>query len=111
MLTVLGLCFDLLAIRQFHRAHTTINPLSPVRTSVVVQDGIYKVSRNPMYVGMLLLLAAWAVYPENWVAFLPLALFVVLIVRLQILPEERILQQRFGQAYADYRHSVRRWLW
>ncbi len=95
---------------QFRRAHTTINPLSPAKTSALVTGGVYRITRNPMYLGMLLVLIGWGVWLGNAAAWLALPLSVGLLNTLQIKPEERLLRQRFGDAYARYAARVRRWL-
>ncbi|MDO5692834.1 MAG: isoprenylcysteine carboxylmethyltransferase family protein [Pseudomonadota bacterium] len=95
---------------EFSRARTTVNPLSPRKASMLVTTGIYRFTRNPMYLGMLLVLVGWGVYLGNAVAFLALPLFVWLLNTLQIKPEERILRERFGVAYQRYAARVRRWI-
>jgi protein-S-isoprenylcysteine O-methyltransferase Ste14 len=107
---VAGIAFDVFGIAAFRSARTTVNPLKPERASSVVTGGVYRVSRNPMYLGLALLLIAWAVYlGAAW----PLAgpvVYVAVITRLQIVPEERVLRAMFGEAYGAYAARVRRWL-
>lgn len=110
VLAALGLAADLAGILAFRRHRTTVNPLAPQRSSTIVQDGIYRISRNPMYLGMALLLTAWAVWLSNPWCLLVLPLFVAAVTRWQILPEERILSAQFGAPYQDYLRRVRRWL-
>jgi len=105
-----GLAFDVLGILAFRNASTTINPLRPERASTLVTGGIYQVTRNPMYVGVAFLLLAWAVHLSALLPFAGPAVFVLYITRFQIIPEERVLRQAFGQDYADYCARVRRWL-
>ena len=105
-----GILLDGIGVWQFLRARTTVNPLRPQRSSALVTGGLYRISRNPMYLGMLLLLCGWCVYLANPLALAVLPLFVLIINRLQIQPEERALQQLFGQPYLDYCQRVRRWL-
>ncbi|MDQ5887781.1 MAG: isoprenylcysteine carboxylmethyltransferase family protein [Neisseriaceae bacterium] len=105
-----GAMLDLGGLLHFLRARTTINPLKPASSRVLVTNGIYRVSRNPMYAGMLLMLGGWAAYLANPLALAGLPLFVASVTRLQIVPEERILLRLFGQTYADYCRQVRRWL-
>jgi protein-S-isoprenylcysteine O-methyltransferase Ste14 len=76
----------------------------------LVMGGVYRLTRNPMYLAMLVVLAAWALVVSNFAAFLLLPLFVAYLNRFQILPEERALQARFGAEFERYRSSVRRWL-
>jgi protein-S-isoprenylcysteine O-methyltransferase Ste14 len=75
-----------------------------------VDSGIYRFTRNPMYLGMLLVLTAGAVYLGNLAAFAVLPLFVLSMNRLQIRPEERFMREKFGDAYRDYAARVRRWI-
>ena len=105
-----GLVIGWLGLAAFHRAGTTTHPMWPDRASVLVTDGIYRYTRNPMYLGMTLLLLAWAVYLANAAAFLGTVLFVAYITRFQIIPEERALIRIFKEEYEAYRRSVRRWM-
>lgn len=107
---VVGLGFDFAALLSFMRARTTINPLRPAATSALVISGVYRITRNPMYLGMLLLLLAWATFLANGVAYLLAPLFMLYIGRFQIAPEERMLLAKFGADFATYQASVRRWL-
>ncbi len=109
-LLVAGIATDIAGLIAFVRHKTTINPMRPGKTSHIVRYGIYRFSRNPMYLGMLLILSAWAVYLGHLLAALILPLFVAYINRFQIRPEERILAERFGADYLAYLASVRRWL-
>lgn len=94
----------------FGRAKTTINPLRPANASSLVTSGIYRFTRNPMYLGLLFVLVAWALYLSSALAFVGPYLFVLYIRRFQIAPEERVLAAKFGDAYSDYTSQVRRWL-
>lgn len=102
--------FSLAGIISFRRAKTTVNPMKPETTSSLVCSGIYGVTRNPMYVGLLFVLVAWAVFLSSaWAWLGPLA-FVLYINRFQIAPEERALSAMFTTGYSAYRSRVRRWL-
>jgi protein-S-isoprenylcysteine O-methyltransferase Ste14 len=105
-----GALLALAGLAQFRRQRTTADPRYPDRAATLVTQGIYAFTRNPMYLGMLLMLVAWCVYLANAAAWLPLPLFVAAMNRLQIVPEERIMRDRFGEQYATYRARVRRWL-
>jgi len=94
----------------FRRARTTINPLRPANASSLVTSGIYRFTRNPMYLGLLLLLAGWSVYLSSVFVFTGPVLLVLYLGRFQIAPEERVLTAKFGEAYLDYTSRVRRWL-
>lgn len=108
--TLLGAAIAVAGVVSFRRARTTVNPMRPVAASSLVVAGIYRRTRNPMYVGMLLALLGWAVFLGNALALVVAFVFVPLMNRLQIAPEERALALRFGPAFEDYRRSVRRWL-
>ncbi len=110
LLAAAGVAVSGAAARTFGRAKTTLNPLTPAEASALVTSGIFSYSRNPMYVGMLLLLAGWAVFLSNPLGLAGLALFMFWITRFQILPEERALATLFGEEFARYRQRVRRWL-
>lgn len=96
--------------RSFRRAGTTISPHRPGNASVLVTRGIYRATRNPMYLGLALVLAGVAVWLWWWPAIVGPIAFVAYITRFQIVPEERALGARFGAAYEAYRRRVRRWL-
>ena len=98
------------AIAAFRSAGTTVDPRYPEKASRLVIRGVYRYSRNPMYLGLLLLLIAWGVYLSNLLGFACLPLFVLGMNRLQIRPEERAMEAQFGDEYRAYRESVRRWI-
>ena len=107
---VVGLAFSVAGMISFRRARTTTNPMKPESASSLVRSGIYRVTRNPMYVGVSFDLIAWAVFLSSaWALLGPLA-FVLYVDRFQIEPEERALSNLFGSEYAAYRARVRRWL-
>jgi len=107
---VLGAAIGVAGKVGFRRAGTTSNPMQPAKASALVTGGIYRRTRNPMYVSLLLLLVAWAVFlASGWALPGPVA-FVLYIGRFQILPEERALSAMFGADYAAYKSRVRRWL-
>jgi len=110
LLGLIGLSIDIISVLAFFKAKTTINPLSPEKTNTLVINGLYRISRNPMYLGMLLMLIAWCLWLGNPVNLLLVGLFVIVINTLQIIPEESVLQKHFGQQYIDYKNRVRRWL-
>ncbi len=105
-----GVAIALAGVLQFRRARTTVNPLQPSAASALVIRGVYKRTRNPMYLGMALVLLGWAVYLSSLAAAAVLPIFVAYMNRFQIGPEERALQARFGEDFARYRKAVRRWL-
>jgi protein-S-isoprenylcysteine O-methyltransferase Ste14 len=95
---------------SFRRARTTVNPLQPGAATQLVVSGLYRWSRNPMYLGMLFVLVGWALLLANAASLGCAFAFVPLMNRLQIEPEERILTTRFGAEFAAYKNAVRRWL-
>ena len=105
-----GFVIVLAGILVFRQAKTTVNPLTPDATTTMVTSGIYRFTRNPMYLGFLLVLAGWAIYLSNILAFALLPLFMWYMNRFQILPEERALDAKFSHAFTAYKCSVRRWL-
>lgn len=109
-LVVAGVLVALAGVLAFRRQTTTVNPFTPEQSSSLVATGIYRFSRNPMYLGLLLALVGWSVYLANWATALLLPAFVAYLNRFQIQPEERALTQRFGPQFVAYSRSVRRWL-
>ena len=94
----------------FRRAGTTVSPTNPDGASAVVTGGIFRYTRNPMYLGLTSVLTGWAVWLSvPWLLLGPIV-FVLFITRFQILPEERVMSSNFGRDYDDYRKRVRRWL-
>jgi protein-S-isoprenylcysteine O-methyltransferase Ste14 len=105
----IGIAIALSAVVSFRRAQTTVNPLKPETSTSLVTTGIFARTRNPMYLGMLIGLLAWAVYLASAVALLGPVAFALYITRFQIIPEERAMQSLFGSAFSRYSQSVRRW--
>ena len=94
----------------FRRAKTTVNPVKASSASSLVIRGVYRYTRNPMYVGLLLTLLAFAVLLANPLAVLWVVVYVLYITRFQIIPEERVLASLFGSEYEAYKSRVRRWI-
>lgn len=94
----------------FHRQQTTVDPRFPEQTSTLVVIGIYKYSRNPMYLGFSLILIAWSLLLFSIYTAILVPIFIVYITQWQIKPEERLLEGKFKQDYVDYKASVRRWI-
>lgn len=105
-----GLAIDLVSIAAFFKRKTTVNPLAPAKAKALVTCGLYRISRNPMYLGMLLILIGWGVWLGSLLNIAIAALFVWAITELQIKPEEKALREKFGPAYDDYCARVRRWI-
>jgi len=110
VLVAIGAIFDLSGLVTFLRAKTTVNPMKPHASSALVTTGIYKITRNPMYVGLVFILSGWCIYLNSPAALIGVAGFILYIHALQILPEERMLITLFGEEYIEYQSRVRRWL-
>ena len=106
----LGVLSSVLGLTAFRTAKTPVNPVRIETASTLVTTGVYRFTRNPMYLGLALLLVAWGLYLASPLAFSWPAIFVLYITRFQILPEERTLKQLFGTSYDAYCARVRRWL-
>lgn len=110
VMALVGLGFVLAGAWSFRRARTTVNPVRPEASSRLVVSGIYRFTRNPMYVGFLCLLIGWGLWLSSGYALVLPVLFVVYLNRFQIRPEERALSNLFGNAYVEYCRRVRRWV-
>ena len=107
---VVGVVFSASGAIAFSRAQTTTNPMKPEAASSLVSYGPYKITRNPMYVGLTLILIGWAIFLWSGWAFAGPLVFAAYIRRFQITPEERALSALFGAEYSEYQARVRRWL-
>lgn len=110
ILLAAGMATALSAVMSFRQAQTTVNPLKPETSTSLVSTGIFGRTRNPMYLGMLIGLLAWAVYLASAPAWLGPVAFVLYITRFQIVPEERAMHSLFGFAFSEYARRVRRWI-
>ncbi len=108
-LVLLGFAIALAGVLAFRRYATTVNPMTPDRSSAIVRDGIYRITRNPMYLGFVFGLIGWGLYLGQASALLMLIPFVVWLSRFQIIPEERALRGQFGSEFEEYCSAVRRW--
>ncbi len=110
ILLIAGLAMGGHALFCFFRAKTTFNPLRPDKAQSLVTDGLYRITRNPMYLADLLLLFAYAAYSGTLTVVVVAPLFVWYLNEFQIKPEEDQLTRIFGKEYLDYRSRVRRWI-
>jgi protein-S-isoprenylcysteine O-methyltransferase Ste14 len=94
----------------FARFKTTISPLKPSDATALVTEGMYRYSRNPMYLGLLLLTIASTIWFGTWLGIIINIVFIFLINFLQIIPEEEALLEIFGEEYGEYKKNVRRWI-
>ncbi|MGV6859074.1 MAG: methyltransferase family protein [bacterium] len=105
-----GLLIELAAIGLFLKANTTANPMKPANASHLVHTGLYRYTRNPMYLGIAVVLTGWFVHLGSLSPIIGPPLFIFLITHMQIRPEEQALAKVIGQTYLDYKQKVPRWL-
>lgn len=110
VLIALGLGLDLYSVMIFIRKRTTVNPLRPGNASELVVSGAYRISRNPMYLGMVLSLSGWAWLLGSPLCLLMVSAFARILIVVQIAPEETVLQRLFGERYLEYSRQVNRWI-
>jgi protein-S-isoprenylcysteine O-methyltransferase Ste14 len=106
----MGFAIAIAALVRFAQARTTVNPMDPSKATQLVTDGVFQFSRNPMYLGMALLLIGWALWLGSVSPWLIPPLFISVITRVQIIPEENALERLFGSPYSAYRGRVARWI-
>lgn len=106
---VSGLMITIFATGKFNTEKTTINPLTPEAASKLVTDGIFKYSRNPMYLGMLFVLIGWAIRLGNPINVLLVFGLYLYLLYFQIMPEEKALSEKFGDEFTAYTKQTRRW--
>jgi protein-S-isoprenylcysteine O-methyltransferase Ste14 len=110
LLVLLGAACAVAGVLGFRKARTTVNPLDPSRASSLVTGGIYKFSRNPMYLGMLIVAIGFAVYLASPLSFILAIVFAMFINRFQIVPEEIAMKKIFGSEFTEFCSKTRRWL-
>lgn len=98
------------AVWSFKQAQTTISPTKPQNSAALVTTGLFKYSRNPMYVAVALSLFAFVIYLNDYLSLIGVVAFVLYITQFQIKPEERVLREKFGAPYETYLSVVRRWI-
>jgi protein-S-isoprenylcysteine O-methyltransferase Ste14 len=109
-LAILGVAFAGSGAMQFKRVQTTLNPRKPEEVSILVTNGVYRITRNPMYVGLMLILLGWSAFLASPVSLGGVVAFIAYINQFQIIPEERILLEKFGDEYQKYLAGSRRWI-
>ena len=110
LVVVIGLSCAIPSFRLFAKHKTTIRPFTPSETTALVTDGMYRYSRNPMYLGLVLLTIAATIFFGTWLGVVIVVAFIFLLNLLQILPEEEALLDIFGKEYVEYQKKVRRWI-
>jgi len=110
IILLISVLIALCAVWSFKRARTTISPTKPQNSAALVTSGLFKYSRNPMYVAVAFSLVAFTVYLGEALSLTGVVAFVIYITQFQIKPEERILKEKFGAPYETYLSKVRRWI-
>lgn len=110
LITITGVIFGFSGVISFKKSNTSVDPTKPESADTLVSSGIYRVSRNPMYLSLVFLLIAMVLYLESLWSIIVVCLFVVYMNRFQIIPEERAMIKLFGNEYVDYMQRVRRWI-
>ncbi len=105
-----GLLLELIALLNFRRLQTTVNPLKPENTSTLANTGVYALSRNPMYLGMAIMLVGAALILRCLTPMIMPLVFCLVVTAVQILPEEKALTKLFGEDYRNYMRAVNRWI-
>ncbi len=110
LFVVLGLMLMFISAYFMFKVKTTINPMRPDKSSTLVTNGLYRFSRNPIYLADLTILIGWGLFLSNLFSIALIALFVLYMNKFQIEPEERKLEEIFGNEYMKYKAKTRRWI-
>jgi len=106
----LGILIFINPVLKFIKSKTTINPIQFEETNKLVTSGIFKYSRNPMYLGMLMIIISTSIFYLNIYSMLTPFLFIFWINKFQIKREEAFLAEKFGKEYLSYKNKTRRWI-
>jgi len=109
-LTLTGIFIAVLGILRFREKRTTVNPLRPEEASSLVTSGVFRFTRNPMYLGLALIAFGWGIYLGSIWALSGVIMLVLFINRFQVQPEERAMHKLFDQEFKDYCKRTRRWI-
>ncbi len=107
---ILGVLVTFISARSFRLKETTVNPMTPNKTTSLVTDGLFRVSRNPMYLGLSFILISLAIYKGLILGMIFVPIFMFYITVFQIIPEEEAMLELFGDDYREYSNKVRRWI-
>lgn len=110
LILLLGVATAVLATLLFKKDQTTVNPRNPEKTTTLVTNGIFSITRNPMYLGLFLSISSTILFFGSWFGIIILMFFVWYINKFQIIPEEEAMEKLFGNKYDEYRQNVRRWI-
>jgi protein-S-isoprenylcysteine O-methyltransferase Ste14 len=110
LILLLGVVTAVLATLLFKKDKTTVDPMNPEETTTLVTNGIFSITRNPMYLGLFLSISSTILFFGSWFGIIVLMFFVWYINKFQIIPEEEAMEKLFGNKYSEYRQKVRRWI-
>ena len=110
LMILIGLTIIVIGVKTFNNSDTTINPLNPSEASHLVTEGVFSYTRNPMYLGMVIILLGVSIYNGVYIGIIILPCFIFYITEFQIKPEEEAMVEIFAGDYTDYLKRVRRWL-
>ncbi|OLQ80527.1 protein-S-isoprenylcysteine methyltransferase [Photobacterium proteolyticum] len=110
IITLLGAIIAISGVLAFRKARTTANPMEPQDASTLVNSGVYRVTRNPMYLGFLLMLVGFGIFLQSAYSLVLCVGFILYMNRFQIEPEERFLEVHFQDEFVLYKGKVRRWI-
>ena len=105
-----GVMIIFIAARQFKAVNTTINPIKPEKASVLVNKGIFSYSRNPMYLGMLLIIIGFSIIHNLLAIIVIMPIWIIYITYFQIIPEEEAMEILFEEDFVNYCKKTRRWI-
>ena len=105
-----GVIIIILSIRLFKKGKTTVNPFKLDETSSLITEGVYRFTRNPMYLGLSSIQLGAAIYFGSYISLILIPVFIVYITKKQIYFEEISLEKKFGQNFVKYSDRVRRWI-
>jgi len=110
IILIIGLIVIVSPVVDFIKSKTTVNPVKFKNVNRLVTTGIYRYSRNPMYLGMILIIISTTVYYLNFLSVFSPLIFYIWINKFQINREEIFLEDKFGSEYLEYKSKTRRWI-
>lgn len=110
IIILVGLMIIFIAARQFKAVNTTINPIKPEKASVLVNKGIFSYSRNPMYLGMLLIIIGFSIIHNLLAIIVIMPIWIIYMTYFQIIPEEEAMEILFEEDFVNYCKKTRRWI-
>jgi len=110
LILIIGIVVIISPVFDFIKSKTTVNPIKFQNVNRLVTTGIYRYSRNPMYLGMILIIISTTVYYLNFLSVFSPLIFYIWINKFQISREEIFLEGKFGNEYLKYKSKTRRWI-